>query len=63
MNIYKKLFNIYNNSDSSIKTAFWYSLPVLKIYSICDINYRFLVLTVNIGTQPKMKPYDLATND
>lgn len=22
-------------------------LPVLKIYSICDVNYRFSVLTVN----------------
>jgi len=32
--------------------AFRYSLPVLKIYSMRDINYRFSVLAVNIGTQP-----------
>jgi len=32
--------------------AFRYSLPVLEIYSMRDINYRFSVLAVNIGTQP-----------
>ncbi|XP_071635171.1 meiotic nuclear division protein 1 homolog isoform X1 [Temnothorax longispinosus] len=29
-----------------------YSPPVLKIYSVCDVNYRFSVLTVDIRTQP-----------
>jgi len=26
---------------------------VLKIYSIRNVNYRFLALAVNFGTQPK----------
>jgi len=33
--------------------AFRYSLSVLKIYSIHNMHYRFLVLAVNIGTHPK----------
>jgi len=36
-----------------LKTAFRYSLSVLKIYSICDVHCRFSVLTVNIETQLK----------
>lgn len=31
-----------------------YSLSALKIYNLCDVNYRFLVLAVNIGMQPKL---------
>jgi len=34
------------------KTAFRYSLPVLKIYSARNVHYKFSVLAVNIGTQP-----------
>jgi len=33
--------------------AFRYSLPVLKIFSICDMYYRFSVPAVNIGMQPE----------
>lgn len=33
------------------ETVYRYSLPVLKVYSTCDINYRFFVLAVNIGIQ------------
>lgn len=35
------------------KTAFRYSLTVLKIYILRHVHYRFLVLPVNIGTRPK----------
>jgi len=34
------------------KTAFRYSLPILKIYSARYAHYRYSVLAVNIGTQP-----------
>ncbi|XP_011052872.1 PREDICTED: uncharacterized protein LOC105145174 isoform X2 [Acromyrmex echinatior] len=30
-------------------------LPLLKIYSACDVNYRFLVLAVNLGTQSQCR--------
>jgi len=36
-------------------TAFRYSLPVLKIYSVRNVYYRFLVLAANIATQPMMR--------
>jgi len=36
-----------------IKAVFQYTLPVLRIYSIRDVNYRFSV-AVNIGTWPKV---------
>ena len=32
--------------------AFRKTLSALKIYSIRNVNYRFLVLTMNFGTQP-----------
>jgi len=35
-----------------IVATFRYSLPVLKIYSVRNVYYRFLVLAVNIKTQP-----------
>jgi len=35
--------------------AFRCSLPVLKIYSVRNVYYRFLVLAVNTGTQPVMR--------
>jgi len=31
--------------------AFPHSLLILKIYSICNVHYKFSVLAVNIGTQ------------
>jgi len=36
-----------------ITAALRYSLPVLKIYSARNVYYRFSVLAVNIGTQPR----------
>jgi len=36
-----------------VKAAFRYSLSVLKIYTVRNVYYRFSVLAVNIGTQPK----------
>jgi len=39
----------------AIMAVLRYSLPVLKIYSLCHIYYRFSVLAVNIGTQPRYK--------
>jgi len=37
--------------QAHLQAAFRYSLPVLKIYSVRHMLYRFSVLTVNIGTQ------------
>jgi len=34
--------------------AFLYSLRMLKTYGICYVHYRFGILAVNIGTQPRM---------
>jgi len=39
------------------KTVFRYLLPVLKIYSARNVYYKFSVLTVNIGIQPKSHDY------
>lgn len=36
--------------------AFRNLLPILKIYSIFDLNNRFLVLIINFETQPKYPP-------
>jgi len=36
-----------------MKVAFRYSLRVLKIYSIRNAHYRYWILAVNNGTQPK----------
>jgi len=36
----------------STLAAIRYLLPVLKIYSVRNVYYKFLVLAVNIGTQP-----------
>jgi len=53
----KEFFKLINQrilpSICKIKAAFRYSLSVLKIYSIHNMHYRFSVLAVNIGTQPK----------
>jgi len=53
----KEFFKLINQrmlpSICKIKTAFRYSLSILKIYSIHNMHYRFSVLAVNIGTQPK----------
>ena len=36
------------------KAVFQNLLPVLKICSARDVNYRLSVLTINFGTQPKL---------
>jgi len=37
---------------SGMWAAFQNSLPVLKIYSLRNVHYRFSVPAVNFGTQP-----------
>jgi len=63
--IYLSLYTCYNRLDENteydlqnaftsarIRAVFQNWLPMLKTYSARYINYRFLALTVNFGTQP-----------
>lgn len=39
----------------SFMAVFKNSLPVLEIYNIRYMNYRFLLLAVNFGTRPQIR--------
>jgi len=47
-----RVMNTYTRF-SSTKVVFRYTLSVLKIYNLSNINYRFSVLSVYVGTRPK----------
>jgi len=51
--IYDHRLTIATAFATLIEAAFRYSLPVLKIYSVRNVHYRFSVPTVNIGTLPE----------